>query len=69
MMLAQDIIVPSTSAWASSIVLVTKKDGTSQFCVDYRRLNEVTIKDAYPLPRIEDNMDALQGACGSQPWT
>ena len=62
-MLAQDIIDPSTSTWALPVVLVKKKDGTSRSCVDYSRLNEITIKDAYPLPRIEDNVDALQGAC------
>ena len=48
-MLAQDFIEYSTSAWAFPIVLVKKKVGTCQFCVDYRRLNEVTINDTYPL--------------------
>jgi hypothetical protein len=43
-------------------VLVKKKDGTLKFCVDYRKLNDVTVKDAYPLPRIDDNLDALAGA-------
>ena len=44
------------------MVLVKKKDGSVWFCVDYRRLNDVTEKDAYPLPRVDDNLDALAGA-------
>ena len=57
-------IEPSDSPWASPVVLVTKKDGSTRFCVDYRRLNSMTVKDAYPLPRIDDSLRLL----GNQQW-
>ena len=62
-MLERDVIEPSSSPCASGIVLVRKKDGTTRFCVDYRKLNDATIKDAYPLPRIDETLDHLSGAC------
>ena len=60
-MLARGVIQPSASAWSSPIVLVPKKNGDLRFCVDYRRLNKVTRKDVYPLPRIDDILDTLGG--------
>ena len=61
-MLKKDVIQPSASPWASRIVMVKKKDGSKRFCVDYRKLNDITVKDAYPLPRIDDSLDQLSGA-------
>ncbi len=60
-MLDNGIVRPSKSPWASPIVLVRKKDGSWRFCVDFRKVNDVTIKDAYPLPQINDLIDSLAG--------
>eukprot|EP00731_Ephydatia_muelleri_P025917 Em0018g17a len=61
-MLKRDIIQPSSSPWSSPIVLVHKKDGSLRFCVDYRKVNAVTKKDAYPLPRVDETLDTLSGS-------
>lgn len=61
-MLADDIIEPSHSPWSSPIVLVRKKDGKHRFCIDFRKINDVTHKDAYPLPQIPATLDKLRGA-------
>ena len=58
-MLERGIITPTTSPWSSPIVLIRKKDGSIRFCIDYRQLNNKTIKGSYPLPPIDNSLDAL----------
>ncbi|WVZ63831.1 LOW QUALITY PROTEIN: hypothetical protein U9M48_013429 [Paspalum notatum var. saurae] len=62
-LLGKEFIRPSSSPWAFPVLFVDKKDGSRRMCVDYRALNDVTIKNKYPLPRIDDLFDQLQGAC------
>ena len=61
-MYKQGIIEPAAGPWCSPVVLVKKKGGGMRFCVDYRKLNDVTHKDSYPLPHIDDSVEALSGA-------
>ena len=61
-MLERGVVEPSSSPWAPPVVLVQKRDGSTRFCVDYRKLNQVTRKDAYPLPRIDMTLDTLHGS-------
>jgi len=55
-------IRPSVSPWATPVLFVKKKDGTLHLCIDYRQLNKLTIKNRYPLPRIDDLFDQMRGA-------
>lgn len=61
-MLKNKIIQPSSSPWASPYIMVNKKGNEKRFCVDYRKLNSLTVKDIYPLPRIDDCLDRLGNA-------
>ena len=74
-MLRAGVIEPATAEWACPVVFVPKKDGTMRFCVDYRRLNAVTVRDSYPLPRMDECIDSLGDAtvfttldCNSGYW-
>jgi RNase H-like domain found in reverse transcriptase/Reverse transcriptase (RNA-dependent DNA polymerase)/Integrase zinc binding domain/Integrase core domain/Chromo (CHRromatin Organisation MOdifier) domain len=74
-MMTQGVIEPAMSEWASPIVLVSKSDGSLRFCVDYRRLNAITVPDTYPLPRMDECIDSLGDAaifttldCNSGYW-
>ncbi|GKD02949.1 putative reverse transcriptase domain-containing protein [Tanacetum coccineum] len=58
----QGFILPSTSPWGAPVLFVKKKDGSFRMCIDYRELNKLTIKNRYPLPRIDDLFDQLQGS-------
>lgn len=61
-LLERDVIEPSTSPWSAQVVLASKKDGSYLYCVDFRRLNSVTVKEYYPIPGGEDMIDTLAGA-------
>jgi hypothetical protein len=62
-LLDKGYIRPSASPWGAPVIFVPKKNGTQRMCVDYHSLIEVTIKNKYPLPRIDDLFDQLKGAC------
>jgi hypothetical protein len=62
-LLKKEFICPSSSPWGGPMIFVPKKDGSQRLCVDYHALNEVTVKNKYPLPRIEVLFDQLRGAC------
>ena len=61
-MLSSNVIEPSCSPWSSPVILVRKKDNSVRFCIDYRKLNKITIKDVYPLPRVDDVLESLAGS-------
>ncbi|XP_067945087.1 uncharacterized protein [Watersipora subatra] len=61
-LLEKGLIEPANGAWSSPVVMVRKKDGGWRFCIDYRQLNAVTQQDAYPIPRIDESLDALAGS-------
>ena len=61
-LLDKDFIRPSFSPWGAPVLFIKKKDGSLRMCIDYRQLNKVTFKNKYPIPRIDDLFDQLQGA-------
>jgi hypothetical protein len=62
-LLEKGFICPSSSSWGAHVIFVPKKDGTQRLCMDYRALNELTIKNKYPLPRIDHLFNQLHDAC------
>jgi len=60
-MLEHDVIEPAASPWCSNVVMVCKQDGTMRLCIDYCKLNCLTVKDKIPLPKIDTCLDALNG--------
>jgi hypothetical protein len=58
-MLSLTVIQPSGSAWSSPVVLVPKQDGSTRFCVDYRKLNDLTVRDPFPLSRLDDTLHSI----------
>jgi hypothetical protein len=62
-LLEKGFIHPSSSPWGAPVIFVPKKDSTQRLCMDYHALNEVTVKNKYPLPRIDDLSNQLRGAC------
>jgi hypothetical protein len=61
-MLGDDVIEKGEGAWGFPVVMVRKKDGSVRFCIDYRAFNAVTVKDVYPLPRVDETLEALHGS-------
>jgi hypothetical protein len=62
-LLDKGFICPSVSPWGAHVLFVKKKDGILRLCIDYRQLNKMTIKNKYPLPRIDDLFDQLKEVC------
>ena len=60
-MLRQGVIVPAVTSWSSPITLAPKRDGTWRFCVDYRKLNDITQKDSFPVPRLDEALSIMRG--------
>nr|GFD08216.1 putative reverse transcriptase domain-containing protein [Tanacetum cinerariifolium] len=61
-LLEQGFIRPSVSPWGAPVLFIKKKDGSMRLCIDYHELNKITIRNRYPIPRIDDLFDQLQGA-------
>ena len=61
-LLEKGFIRPNILPWGAPVLFVRKKDGTMRLCIDYRELNKITINNKYPLPRVDDLFDQLQGA-------